>query len=289
MLTLTRGASSIVVAPEHGAGLLGWMRDRTPILRRALPETAVGGNPHAMGCFPLLPYCNRIGQAQFSWGGITYRLRHNFGDHPHSIHGLGWQRAWTVTRATPDAVTLTLAHVPDVDWPFAFDASVSYVLTESALAVTISLTNRHGAPAPAGIGLHPYFPKAHDPSLRFNAACVWLNGDDALPLRLGSSPPEWVHAEPRPVAGSRLDNCFTGWDRSADIFAGPASLRIEASEAFGCLQVFTPSWAGFFCVEPVSHVPDAIHRPDLPADQAMASLPPDATLTGTIRLIPATA
>ncbi|HEX2941715.1 MAG TPA: aldose 1-epimerase [Rhodopila sp.] len=285
MLTLTQGASSIVVAPEHGAGLLGWMLDRTPILRRALPETAVGGNPHAMGCFPLLPYCNRIGQAQFTWGGTVHRLRHNFGDHPHSIHGIGWQRPWTVSRATPDTVTLTLAHKPDADWPFAFEASVSYALVESALRVTISLTNRHDAPAPAGIGLHPYFPKAHNPSLRFNATGVWLNGDDALPRRCGPPPAEWIHTEPRLIAESRLDNCFTGWDHAAEISAGPASLRIETSEAFGCLQVFTPSWADFFCVEPITHVPDAVNRLDLPPSQAMASLAPGATLAGSIRLI----
>jgi len=42
------------------------------------------------------------------------------------------------------------------------------------------------------------------------------------------------------VATSRLDNCFTGWDGSATILAGAASLRIEASEAFRQVQVFTP-------------------------------------------------
>ncbi len=51
MLTLTSGASSIVVAPEYGAGLTGWMLGRTPILRRALPQAAFGRDPHLMGCF----------------------------------------------------------------------------------------------------------------------------------------------------------------------------------------------------------------------------------------------
>jgi aldose 1-epimerase len=50
------------------------------------------------------------------------------------------------------------------------------------------------------------------------------------------------------------------------------------------LQVFTPSWADFFCVEPVSHSPDAINRPDLPADQAMHVLEPGAVLAGRISL-----
>jgi aldose 1-epimerase len=286
MLSLNEGVSSLVIAPEHGAGLLGWMLDRTPLLRRAVPGAAVAGNPHVMGCFPMLPYCNRIAGGRFIWAGNEYRLRHNFGDNPHTIHGLGWQRAWTLTSIAPREATLTLDHQPDADWPFAFQAHVTYALAESALTVTLSLTSRHPAPAPAGIGLHPFFPKANDPSLRFDAVGVWHNGADALPDRHGPPPADWVHTMPLSVLDSRLDNCFTGWNGTADIAAGPASLRIEASGAFHCLQVFTPSWADFFCAEPVSHAPDAISRPDLPDGQVMVSLPPGGTLTGTIRLTP---
>src|ERR1700761_1515794 len=67
MLTLKAGASSIVVAPEFGAGLTGWMIGGTPMLRRALPQAAVIGDRHALGCFPLVPYGNRIGFGRFRW------------------------------------------------------------------------------------------------------------------------------------------------------------------------------------------------------------------------------
>ena len=83
-----------------------------------------------------------------------------------------------------------------------------------------------------------------------------------------------------------MDNCFTGWDGTADFQSGPASLRIEASEVFRQLQVFTPSWADFFCVEPVSHVPDALNHADLPTDQTMHILQPNETLGGTVRFTP---
>lgn len=285
MLTLASGESSLVVAPEYGAGLIGWVLGDTPILRRALAQASARGDRYAMGSFPLVPYGNRTAQARFVWRGTEYRLKRNFGDQPHSIHGLGWQRAWLLAGVTPGSVALTLDHRPDESWPFAFTAFISYSLSGATLTVEIRLTNRHDAPAPAGIGLHPHFPKLNDPALRFEATGAWQNGPDSLPLHHGTPPAEWRHAEPRPVAQSRLDNCFTGWDGTADIVAGPASLRIEASAVFGQLQVFTPSWAEFFCVEPVSHVPDALNRPDLPADQAMCVLEPDETLGGTIRLV----
>jgi aldose 1-epimerase len=50
--------------------------------------------------------------------------------------------------------------------------------------------------------------------------------------------------------------------------------------------VFTPSWADFFCIEPVSHVPDAMNRPDLPTEHAMRVLQPNETLGGTVRFTP---
>jgi aldose 1-epimerase len=286
MLTLTSGASSLVVAPEHGAGLTGWMLGSTPLLRRALPQASAGGDPHAMACFPLLPYGNRLGGSQFHWLGTDYRLKLNIGDNPHAIHGVGWQRAWTVAEVGPGSATLTLDHTPDECWPFAFDASICYALSGSALTVTIQITSRHSALSPAGIGLHPFFPKMHDPALRFDATGVWENGHDALPARHCRPQPDRAHTEPRLIARSRLDNCFTEWNGTADILAGPASLRIEASEAFRQLQVFTPSWTDFFCVEPVSHCPDAINRPGLPERQAMHVLEPDETLSGTVRLCP---
>jgi aldose 1-epimerase len=285
MLTLTAGASSIVVAPEHGGGLVGWMRGRTPLLRRALPEAAALGDPHAMALFPLLPYCNRIGLARFTWQGRDDRLARNFGDSPHTIHGIGWQLPWTLARVAPAAVTLTLDHRPDPSWPFAFQAELTYTLSAAGLSIALQLTNRHDSAAPAGLGVHPYFPTAHDPSLRFNATGAWENGDDSLPSRHGPVPADWQHGTFRPVSQSRLDNCFTGWDGVAAIQAGPASLRIEASGIFRHLQVFTPHWADFFCVEPVSHIPDAVNRPGLPAEQAMQVLAPGETLRGTVSLL----
>jgi aldose 1-epimerase len=286
MLTLRSGASSLVISPEHGAGVTGWMLGTTPILRRALPQASVAGDPHAMGCFPLLPYSNRIADGRFRWRGVDYQLKRNFGDHPHPIHGIGWQRAWSVVEAGPQAIALELRHTADECWPFAFAATVGYFLIGAALTIAIRLTNRHDGPAPAGIGVHPYFPKVAGATLRFAASGAWENGANALPSRHGLVAPDWIHTEPRPIAESRLDNCFTGWDGTADIQAGPASLRIEASETFRQLQAFTPSWADFFCAEPISHIPDALNRPDLPASQAMHVLEPGETLDGTVRWMP---
>jgi aldose 1-epimerase len=284
MLTLRAGSNAVVVASGEGASVVGWMAGRTPILRRAVPAAVVAGNPSVMGWIPLLPYCNRIADGRFTWRGRDYRLASNFGDSPHTIHGIGWQRAWSVASVTDCRVVLTLSHAADAAWPFAFEAEIDYAVSADGVTVVLSLTNRALEPAPAGIGLHPYLPKSNEAALRFRASGVWVNSADVLPLDHTVVPPDWDFAAARAVEPMRLDNCFTGWDRVADVLAGPASLRLEADATFGNLQVFTPSWGDFFCAEPVSHVPNALNRPDLPPDQAMESLPSGATLRGTIHL-----
>ena len=100
MLRLGGDDIAIVVMPASGAALLGWVLDGTHILRPARPEAVMNGDVRGLSCFPLVPFCNRIANGRFVWRGVEYRLDRNFGDHPHAIHGLGWQRAWQVLSAS---------------------------------------------------------------------------------------------------------------------------------------------------------------------------------------------
>src|SRR3954447_8734945 len=80
MLTLRAGSNAIVVAPESGAGVVGWPHGGTAMLRRAVPGAMVAGDPNVMGWFPLVPYANRIAGGRFVWLGQEHRLAPNFGD-----------------------------------------------------------------------------------------------------------------------------------------------------------------------------------------------------------------
>jgi aldose 1-epimerase len=285
MLTLSRGDDSLVVAPEFGAAILGWTRRGAHLLRHPSPGAVLRGVPGEMGCFPLLPYCNRVAFGRFVWRGQTHELAPNFGDHPHAIHGVGWRSPWKIENASADGVTLSLRHDPigpaALAWPYAFSARLAYRLGVSGLDVTIEVTNLDLAPSPAGIGLHPYFRRDAETSIEFRATGVWT-ARDSLPSVHSLIPPAWDHVGGRSADAEPLDHCFTGWNGTACL----PRMRIEADKVFGCLHVFTPAGANFCCVEPVSHSPDAINRPDLPHTQAMTVLASGQTLRGSIRLSP---
>lgn len=275
MLSLTAGDLSLVLTPELGGSLLGWSQGGVHLLRHADPRAVVPGTVREMGSFPLIPYSNRIALGRFRFAGTQYQLARNFGDHPHSIHGVGWQRVWQVIQVARDAATLSLRHRADAAWPFAFTATQQIRLTHDALLLTLTLINDHPTPSPAGLGLHPFFPRA-GATLRFVAESVWHNGPDHLPSACTPVPPEWDHCTAREVGGVALDNCFAGWTGTASMVWPERTLTLTASEAFGHLVVYTPPGHGFFCVEPVSHMNDGINR------DAMRVLAPGETLAGTI-------
>ena len=267
MRTLRVGDSVLAVAPDQGGALLKWFRNGVELLQPV----------RGLGCFPLVPYANRIALGQFGWEGDTHRLPLNFGDHPHSIHGVGWQAPWHVAMSDAATMLMTLTHDGSGGWPFAFDAAQSLVLQADTLTVLLRMTNRHSGPAPAGLGLHPFFPRPAGASLRFAADTVWLNDATALPVRSEPVPPNWDFRNGLAVDAEALDNCFSGWDGRALLNLGTVGMRIEASPAFGHLQVYTPPGQNFFCVEPVTHRPDAINHVG-----GMTVLSPGETLAGTV-------
>jgi len=289
MITLTSGASSVVIAPEIGGAMVGWLIGNTRALRGPEPEAILHNQVRGLSGFPLVPFSNRIAYGRFTWEGQTYQLARNFGDHPHTLHGVGWQRMWQLADVSSCSVRLTLNHTAEGEqarhWPFPFTAELLYVLDANGLSATLSMENRRAGPAPAGLGLHPYFPRTPEAALRFSASGVWKNGPDSLPSEHVPVPTEWDHANGKRIGTADLDNLFTGWDRKARITLHRSlSLELSADEMFDRLVVYTPLEKAHFCVEPVSHMTDAINRMDSCENTGLRVLAPGEIFAGSIRL-----
>jgi len=85
-----------------------------------------------------------------------------------------------------------------------------------------------------------------------------------------------------------LDNGFTGWSRRAviDWPERGARLVMAAERGLDFVTVFIPPSLPFFCVEPVSHVTDAVNRTAPAAEVGRRTLDPGATLQASITLTP---
>ncbi len=284
LVRLGAGAAEALLAPECGGSIAGWTLGGIALMRPMQEGALAERRARGMASYPLVPYSNRVARRRFNFAGVDHELPALLNG--YAIHGVGWQCPWRVSDSGPAHATLALDHAPGPLWPFAFRATQRFTLTEDALVCELAIENRHGGDAPAGFGLHPYFPRHADTVLAFSADHVWHNGDpDMTPVRRGAVPPEWDHAAGLRVGAARLDNCFAGWGGRARILqpAQKLALTITADPVFRHLVVFVPEGQDFFAVEPVSNMNDGLNRMDGTTDHGVFVLAPGEVRSGTVR------
>lgn len=249
-IELASGALRAAIVPDLGGCVAGlWLGD-LPILRSG-PAAALASARQA-GSYPLVPYSNRMGHARLVWNGTSHPLVTHQGNDPHAIHGIGWQRPWQVLEQTDQLLLLSMEHRAGAAWPFAFDASQGFRLGGDALEMTLSITNQSPAPAPVGLGWHPFFVKRPGARIAFEATGRWEMGPDQLPTGRVRSRGMAVDA-----ALLDVDHCFDGWTGAVTL--SDALLAVRISSSLRRLVVFTNRQRDTVAVEPVSHVNNAIN------------------------------
>ena len=271
---LHAGALRLALCADLGGSIAGlWHRD-TPILRSTEPSVLTSSRQSAS--FPLVPYSNRLGYRHFRWKGREYTTEPNFDDSPHSVHGVGWTRPWEVVSHSALDVVLRYRHAADSHWPFAFEASQFFTLTPQMLGAQMVITNTSDLPQPVGLGWHPYFPKRARSRLHVELSDRWDNDPTQLPTRKVAQP--GIDSD---VAHLAFDNVFEGWKGPARIRDEKFSLQLTSSLPY--LVVYTPQDKDYFCVEPVSHIGNAIHMAD-PAAHGLRTLQPGESFEASMTL-----
>jgi aldose 1-epimerase len=289
-LSLRAGDMVLDLVPGIGGAIAGWRAGEAELLRRMGEPALAARDVRQAGCFPTIPYSNRMRECTLRFRGRVHRLAPNFGSHPHSIHGNAWQRGWTVIESGASSAKLAFAHDPAgsraAEWPFAYRATQSFALDADGLTVALELVNAGGVPAPAGIGLHPYFPRAANTRLTTQASGFWRNDEAMMPVALEPIPPAWNFAEGKLVAPLAIDNCFASWGGAARLeFPELArAISISADPVFGHAVIFVPPGRPFFCVEPVTNANDGMNRLDKGAsDTGVWVLDPGQAVSGKVR------
>lgn len=270
-ISLACGALRLQLAPAVGGSIarfyssgvatgdsreVDWLR---PATRQALEQC----DPLGMASFPLLPFCNRIrdGRATFEGREIRFPPNHPSVNSPHPLHGIGWQRPWTLVSDDGRSAKLSLDVPASEAWPWAFTALQHLVLDEQALHVTMTLTNRDSAAMPAGIGHHPYFPHTHGTRLTTATKAMWQGDSEVMPTTLEVSQAVQKLRTGVSLSELDLDNNFVGWERDALVEWPPdgspaRSLRLQAQAPLDFFVLYCPRGADHFCAEPVSQCTD---------------------------------
>ena len=191
MIRLRSGEAVVEIAPSVGGAIASFTLAGVDVLRPTPAAALAEGNVRAFACYPLVPYSNRIAGARLAFDGREHALARNFGDSPHAIHGIGWQRAWAVAGSAETHAQIVLEHAARGDdaaaWPWPFRATQTFALSASAhgaaLHLRLAIENTGERAFPFGLGWHPFFPKTPDTTLAFEAAHVWENDTTQVPVR----------------------------------------------------------------------------------------------------------
>lgn len=260
-LVLRAGDLEAQLLPYAGGSVARFDRitgaDRQPLLRGTDAEDA---GPLDGGCFPLVPFCNRIRGGAFSCDGRLVTLAPNMLPDPSPLHGQGWLAPWDVVSSNGDHAELRFAHAAG-EWPWSYEAELHFALDPAGLSITLTCRNLSDPPMPCGLGLHPYYRCDAQTRLDTRVDCVWTVDADVLPVERVPASGRYDLRE-RTVCGQGLDNGYGGWSGSArvDWPGAGASLHLGAEDA-PYFQVFSPESGGIFAAEPVQHANAALNAP----------------------------
>ena len=275
-LELKAGALRLALRPDLGGAIAGFWHDTTPILRSCEPGDLASAR--TSGCFPLAPYSNRIGFRHFRWLGRDFKTAPNYDQgNPHSLHGTAWQQAWRATSTDATRAELTLTHLANEYWPFNFDVNQRFELSEQGLTMRLVLTNIDARTQPVGLGWHPYFPKRSRSRLHVECSQRW-ESDPSTQLPTRRVQQGGIDGEVRHLD---FDNCFEGWRGAASVRDEKLALKITSSLPY--LVVYTPPARDYFCVEPVSHVSNAVQMAE-PAAHGLVALEAGQSLEASMTI-----
>lgn len=261
MISLARSGLELELTPEIGAGVTRFAFEGRNVLRPAAPGAT---DVRDMSVFALVPYANRIENGLFKFQGHEYRLHRNMGDHPHPLHGHGWQTAWRISSLSRDRATLAYDHEPS-DWPWAYSAEQVIALADGGASFRLTVRSRDAKPMPTSLGFHPYFPRMPRTRLTASVKGMWKCNDTTIPTEHVEGSPLLDLAHGALVDKAPfIDNSHTGWSGLARIDQPDSGLAItlEASPECTFFHVYDPLGETFFCAEPVSAMPNAFNRPE---------------------------
>ena len=226
-----------------------------PIMRSAPTESR---DVLEAGCFPLVPYANRIRDGRFTCEKRTIVLARNSPPDPSPMHGQGWRAAWQVVASGAASAELAFMHEAG-EWPWTYEARQTFVLDDSGLTITLSCRNSSASRMPCGLGFHPYFPCDSATLLDTVVEGAWTVDDKVLPVERVS--PEGAYdLRRRAICGQGLDNGFDGWGGAATLRYATHELIISSPTARR-FQVYSPVTGGIVVAEPVENQNAALNLP----------------------------
>ncbi|WP_291039074.1 aldose 1-epimerase family protein [Herbiconiux sp.] len=237
----------------------------------------------------LAPWPNRLADGRYRFGGEEHQLPLSEPEFRNAAHGLVAWQDFEGTASVAERLVLTTHTVPQPGYPWRIRLDVEFTLSpEAGLRQRIVATNESDAPAPVGLGAHPYLaagplePSAVDGwTLQLPAAEVMLVSSDRL-LPVGVEPVGTHEGgvldfrSERRIGATELNHAFTALERNG---AGEVVVRLVDDDGSGSgVQLTTDAGTPWLQVYSADGLPPESRRHALAIEPM--TCPPDAFNSG---------
>ena len=190
------------------------------------------------GAFVMLPFTNRLAPAQFNW-----QLR----------------------QTTLHSAELVLMHpAQDAEWPWPFDATLTYLLSEAGLQIKLTVRNTSTGVMPLSLGWHPFLP--HSTARPEGQGDYFVHAQRQHAIGLDGLGLAVASVEPLPMQSFALPTEQAG-TTAFEQYSGTVQVPLTAqrrlemtSQHAAHLLVHTPPGLTHLCVEPISALPGALKQ-----------------------------
>lgn len=295
LIHLENARWQVGILPETGGSVAygrvfqdgGWMDIMRPTQSKDYERAG------ACSSFLMMPWANRMKDGLYHADGRVFSLK-TVADDGTARHGDVRQRPWTVVSRDEVSCSLHFSsrQFPELNFPFAFEAELSFSLDGASFRSTASLKNVDDVAYPAGFGFHPYFVRDPQTPPRVEIPCV-----ARFPLERGlplGPPSDIPHPsdfrELRPLDETALDDLFTQRDlqKPALMVFGDHGPTIEmfADPIFAHLLLYAPVGEPFFALEPQSNANDGFRLfAEGMEGTGVFVLPPQTSKNGSFSLV----
>ena len=258
IITVACGDWSADVCPRLGGNVIRLTYKGENVLRALENEDELKINPYLWGA-PILMPANRTYAGKFVFEGKEYTLPIN---EPHfncNLHGLVLYEAFDTVKTEESSVTVRLTDTKCKSYPFPFEMTVTYTLTDAGLRSEYTVEN-------IGDGNMPVTFCTHTTFVEPKSFCVPLESEqerDKFQIPTGRYVELSEQAKGYTVSSPSVGLYISGYFRSAGNTARVGEYKYTVSDNFNHWIFYNGGGEkGYLCVEPQSGKVNGLNYPD---------------------------
>ena len=210
------------------------------------------------GSFVMLPFCNRLSPEIVLTSNGPLTVPTNWTEESCAIHGLGLSEAWSPVDVRKNSCHLSTTLKSREGKCVGIGILEFEVSDKYGFLSRVGFCNTRFDWILAGLGFHPWFNLGTgDAYLEIFAEGKFKTDSKLLPTsynELGNK--EFILSS---TLNNGMDSCFSGWDGRSRLALDQYDFILEISSTANNLHVYINKNLDAICVEPVSHVTNAMH------------------------------